>query len=179
MNTAGGTDNDLRTILEGLHVVTNAGATNAGVALNVHEIANSDNDLLDLLSKLTGGSKDQSLTLLDSRVDLLENGDGESGSLSGTRLSLSNDIVALDNGHDSTLLNGRRALETIGVNCAGYMSVCTSDVKSQVGAGSTYHHGGARSGGSCHRKNQRSHRSWTRSDLWRAQKSAKLSWTKW
>lgn len=93
MNTARGTDDDLGTVLEGLHVVANAGATNAGVALNVHEVADGNDDLLDLLSKLTGGGEDEGLALLDVGVDLLEDGDGEGGSLASTGLSLGNDIV--------------------------------------------------------------------------------------
>lgn len=93
MDTAGGTDNDLGTVTEGLHVLTDVGTTNTGVALNAHEVTNGDNDLLDLLSKLTGGSEDQSLASLQVGVDLLESGDGEGGSLSSTGLSLSNDIV--------------------------------------------------------------------------------------
>jgi hypothetical protein len=64
------------------------------VALDVHEVANSDDNLLDLLSQFTGGGEDQGLALLDVGVELLENRDGESGSLSGTRLSLRNNIVA-------------------------------------------------------------------------------------
>lgn len=94
MNTAGGTDDNLRAVLEGLHVVTDAGATNAGVALNVHEVTDGNDDLLDLLSKLTGGGEDQSLARLDVGVDLLQDGDREGGSLAGTRLGLGNDIVA-------------------------------------------------------------------------------------
>ncbi len=64
------------------------------MALDVHEVANSDDNLLDLLSQFTGGGEDQGLALLDVGVELLENRDGESGSLSGTRLSLRNNIVA-------------------------------------------------------------------------------------
>ena len=64
------------------------------MALDVHEISNGNNNFLDLLSQLTGGSKDEGLALLDIRVELLEDGDRESGSLSGARLSLSNDIVS-------------------------------------------------------------------------------------
>lgn len=93
MDTTRGTDNDLRAVLQSLHVITNAGAANAGVALNVHEVTDGNNDLLNLLSKLTGGGEDQSLALLQVGVDLLEHGDGESGSLAGTRLGLRNDIV--------------------------------------------------------------------------------------
>lgn len=94
MDTTGGTDNDLRAILQGLHVVTNAGATNAGVALDVHKVADGNNDLLDLLGQLTSGSEDQSLAGLQVGVDLLQDRNGEGGGLAGTRLGLSNDIVA-------------------------------------------------------------------------------------
>lgn len=94
VDTARSADNDLRAILEGLHVVTDAGATNAGVALDVHEVADGDNDLLDLLRKLTGGREDKGLACLEARVDLLESGDGEGSGLAGTGLSLSDDIVA-------------------------------------------------------------------------------------
>jgi hypothetical protein len=73
VDTAGGTDNDLGTVLESLHVVTDAGATDTGVALDVHEVTDGDNDLLDLLGELTGGSEDKSLASLDVGVELLEN----------------------------------------------------------------------------------------------------------
>lgn len=119
LNTARGTNDDLRTVLKSLHVITDAGTANAGVALNVHEVTDGDNDLLDLLGKLTGRSKDESLALLDSGVDLLEDGDGEGGSLASTGLSLGNDIVTLDNGHDSALLDSRGTLETISVDWDG------------------------------------------------------------
>lgn len=38
----------------------------------------------DLLSELTSGGEDEALALLDVGVDLLEEGDGESGSLTST-----------------------------------------------------------------------------------------------
>lgn len=94
VDTAGGTDDDLGAVLEGLHVITDAGATNAGVALNVHEVTDSDDDLLDLLGQLTGRSENQGLALLQAGVDLLEDRDGEGGGLAGTRLGLSNNVVA-------------------------------------------------------------------------------------
>jgi hypothetical protein len=93
LDTAGSADNDLGAVLEGLHVVTDAGAANAGVAGNVHEVTNGDNDLLDLLGKLTGGGEDERLAGLDVGVDLLEGGDRESSGLSGTGLRLGNNIV--------------------------------------------------------------------------------------
>lgn len=94
MDTARGADNDLGAVLESLHVITDAGATNAGVALNVHEVTDGDDDLLDLLRQLTGGSEDESLALLDVGVDLLEDRDGEGSGLASTGLGLSNHIMA-------------------------------------------------------------------------------------
>lgn len=119
MDTAGGTDDDLGAVLEGLHVITDRGTTNAGVALNVHEVTDGDNDLLDLLGQLTGGGEDEGLALLDSRVDLLEGGDGEGSRLASTRLGLGNDIVALDDGHDGAHLDSRGTLKTVGVDWRG------------------------------------------------------------
>jgi hypothetical protein len=116
LNTTGSADNNLRAVLKGLHILTDTGTTDTSVALDLHEISDGNNDLLDLLSKLTGRSKDQSLALLNVGVDLLENRDGEGGGLSSTGLGLSNDIVTLDNGHDSTLLDSRRTLETVGID---------------------------------------------------------------
>lgn len=94
VDTARSADNDLGTILQGLHVVTDAGAANAGVALDVHEVANGDHDLLNLLGQLTGGREDKGLALLQVGVDLLQDRDGEGSGLAGTRLGLGNDIVA-------------------------------------------------------------------------------------
>jgi hypothetical protein len=94
MDTAGSTDNDLGTILESLHVVTDAGTANAGVALDIHEVTDGDNDLLDLLSELTGGGEDKRLAGLDVGVDLLEGRDGEGSRLTSTGLGLCNNIVA-------------------------------------------------------------------------------------
>lgn len=72
MNAARGTDDDLGAVLESLHVVTNTGATNAGVALDAHKVTDGNDNLLDLLSQLAGRGEDQSLALLDVGVDLLQ-----------------------------------------------------------------------------------------------------------
>ena len=104
------------------------------MAVDRHEVANSDNDLLNLLSQLTCWRKDQGLACLEVRVKLLQDGDGECSSLSSTRLGLSNNIGScvirsayvhsadlkllrtFDDWHDSPLLNSRRALESIGIH---------------------------------------------------------------
>lgn len=93
VDTAGGSNNNVDTILENLHVITDDSSSNTGMAFNVHEVTDGDDDLLDLLSKLTRRSQDQSLALLKVQVDLLENGDREGGSFSGSGLCLSDNIA--------------------------------------------------------------------------------------
>jgi hypothetical protein len=93
LDTAGGTDDDLGAVLEGLHVLTNIGTTNASVALNAHEVTNGDDDLLDLLGQLTGWGQDQGLASLETGVELLESRDREGSGLTGTGLGLGDDIV--------------------------------------------------------------------------------------
>lgn len=93
LDTAGRANNDLGTVLESLHVITNAGTANAGMALDVHEVADGDNNLLDLLGKLAGGGEDESLAGLDVGIQLLEDGDGEGSRFTGTGLGLRNHIV--------------------------------------------------------------------------------------
>ena len=117
VDTTGGTNDDLRAVLESLHVITNAGTTNAGVALNVHEVADGNNDLLDLLSQLTSGSQDEGLALLQLRVDLLQNRDGEGGGLASTRLGLSDNIVAW-----STCVNSLRCTTAEAYSCIPLMT---------------------------------------------------------
>lgn len=96
VDTAGGTDDNLGTLTESGHILADVGTTDTGVALNAHEVTNGNNNLLDLLSQLTGGSEDQSLARLEVGVDLLESRDGESSGLAGTGLGLSDHIVAFD-----------------------------------------------------------------------------------
>ncbi len=93
MDTAGRADDDLGAILDGLDVITNGSTTNASMGVDVHEVANGDDDLLNLLSQLTGGSKDKSLALLQLGVDVLKDRDGEGGSLASPRLGLGNNVA--------------------------------------------------------------------------------------
>lgn len=69
-DTAGGTDNDVGALSELGNVLTDSGTTNTCVAVDVEVVTKGNNDLLDLLGELTGGSKDESLGLLDRGVDL-------------------------------------------------------------------------------------------------------------
>jgi hypothetical protein len=80
MDTARCANDDLRAILKSLHVFTDASTTNTSMALDIHEIANGYDNLLDLLSQFASRSEDQGLALLDVRVELLQDRDGERGS---------------------------------------------------------------------------------------------------
>ena len=87
-------------------------ATNASVAFDVHVVAKCNDDLLYLLRKLPGRGKNECLGSFDTKVELLENGNGEGGGFAGAGLGLCDDIMTLHHGDDSTLLDGGRSLET-------------------------------------------------------------------
>jgi hypothetical protein len=94
VHATGSADNDLGAVLESLHVIADAGATDAGVALDLHEVTDGDDDLLDLLSQLASGREDQRLALLEVGIDLLKDRDREGGGLASAGLGLGNDVVA-------------------------------------------------------------------------------------
>ena len=72
-------------------------ATNAGVALNIHVISQSQYNLLNLYCQLPGGGQTQDLRLSHCCIDTLEDGDGEGGSFTCTRLCLGDHISSLKN----------------------------------------------------------------------------------
>jgi len=76
-------------------------------------LAEGDNHSLDLLGQLTGRGEDEGLGLLQLAVNLLQDADGEGGSLAGSRLGLSNYVAVPGNRDDGTLLDGRRVLKTM------------------------------------------------------------------
>ena len=79
----------------------------------IHIVAEGDDDLLNLLSKLTGRCEDESLGAFNGEIEFLEDGDGKGCGLAGTGLGLSDNIVTLDDGDDRTLLDGGRTFETL------------------------------------------------------------------
>jgi len=81
VDTAGGADNDVDAALEDTDVVTDGGTTDAGMDLDLHVVAESDDDLLDLLGQLTGGSKDEGLALTELGIKLAKGANGEGGGL--------------------------------------------------------------------------------------------------
>jgi hypothetical protein len=113
-DTTGSADDDVNTLLQLAHILADIRPADAGMAFNVHVVAEGDDDLLNLLSKFTGRCEDESLGASDGEVELLEDGDGEGCGLASTGLGLSDDIVTLDDGDNRTLLDGRRTFETAG-----------------------------------------------------------------
>jgi len=107
-------DDDVNTLLQLAHILADVGSTDTGVTFDVHIVAESNDDLLNLLSKLAGRGEDESLGALEREVEFLEDGDGEGGGFASAGLSLGDDIVGLDDRDDRTLLNGGRTLKTIG-----------------------------------------------------------------
>lgn len=69
-HTSRSTDDNLDTLLELGHVLTDVGSTNASMALNVHVVAKGDHNFLNLLSQLTGGGKDEGLGALNRHIQL-------------------------------------------------------------------------------------------------------------
>lgn len=116
VDSTGGSDNDVDTLLDDSDVLGDGGTTNAGVALNLHVLAKGKDNLLDLVGQLSSGGNDQSLGLLNLLVNVLQSRDREGGSLTSTRLGLGKDIVTLDDGQDGSLLNGGRVLKTVTVD---------------------------------------------------------------
>lgn len=79
------------------HIVTHASPSDAGMAVDGHEVTNGNDDLLYLLREFAGGSKNKSLAGFDVGVQFLEHRDGESCCLACARLCLGNDIRAFQN----------------------------------------------------------------------------------
>ena len=94
------------TVVQLSDVLAQVGSSDAGVALDVHVVAQGQHHLLDLDRQLPGGGQAEHLGLPDGRVDALQDGDGEGCSLSCSGLSLSDHIPALDDWLDGSLLDG-------------------------------------------------------------------------
>lgn len=112
-DTSGSSNDDVDTVLEDAHVLGNGSTTHTSMDLDVHSLTNGHDDRLNLNSQLTSRSQDQGLGLELAQVNLLQDANGEGGSLTSTTLGLGNNITVTDDGNNTTLLNGRRALKTI------------------------------------------------------------------
>ena len=71
-DTTWGSDHDMRTIIQFCHVISDRSTTDTSVAVDVEVVSKGNDDLLDLLSELTGRRKDEGLRLFDSGVNLIQ-----------------------------------------------------------------------------------------------------------
>lgn len=110
-DAAGRAADDVLSVVKLLDVFANAGATNAGMALDIHVVAEGEDDALDLGRQLARRRKDKGLRLTNRGVDRLESRNRERGSFSSSGLGLGNDVAARDDGQNRPLLDGRRLLE--------------------------------------------------------------------
>jgi len=135
VDTSGSADNDVgATRLELLDVILNDGTTDASLNLDLHVLANGVDDVRNLHGQLTGGGHNKCLavvrdTALGVSVDALKHTNGESTSLTGTRLGLSDGVFALDERQDTLLLDGGGVLETITVDAAKHTLLKSHIVK--------------------------------------------------
>ena len=111
-DTAGGTDDDMDTPLEFLHILAYIRTTDTSMTFDVHVVAEGDDDLLNLLCKFASWGEDERLGSFDRHVQSLEDGNGKGRSLASARLGLCDHVVALDYWDNGSLLNRRGALET-------------------------------------------------------------------
>jgi len=124
VDTSGGSDNNVGAAsLELLNVVFDNSATDASLNLDVHVLTDGVDDVGDLHGQLTGGGHDESLAVVGNAalgvgVNGLQNADGESTSLTSTRLSLGDGVLALDEREDTFGLNGRWVLKTVTIDTA-------------------------------------------------------------
>ena len=121
------TDNNVDSVVKFVHVLSDRGASNTGMALGAHVVTQGHNHLLDLLGQLPSGGQNKSLAAVQLGVNLLQNGNGEGGSLASSRLGLSNGILVRHKRRYSLLLDGTRDLKPIAV-----YATKQSFIKSQI-----------------------------------------------
>lgn len=106
-------DDDVWLVPESFLLGADVRSTGGAMDDHFEMFAESLDDSLDLLGEFSGGGENQSLGLLDSWVNVVEDTNGEGSGLSGTRLGLSESISMFDNREDSLLLDLGRLLVTV------------------------------------------------------------------
>jgi len=97
VNTTGSTDDDVNATLENTDIVLNQGTTDTSVDLDLHELTDGVDDISNLHSELTGRGKNDTLNVSIGSINDLQGSDCECTSFTGTRLSLSNCVLLLNN----------------------------------------------------------------------------------
>ena len=112
---SGSADNNLdAAVSEGVPVLLGVGAADAAAGADVEELAEAEDDLVDLLSEFTGGGEDDGLAFGGFGVDELEDSDGKGGGFACSGLCLSYGVPLVDDGKNTLLLNDGWLLKTEG-----------------------------------------------------------------
>jgi hypothetical protein len=75
VDTAPGTNNELRALAEGFYVFTDRSTTNTGKELDVHVITEGHDVPLNLQGQFTSMGDNETLAGPDIRINLLQSGD--------------------------------------------------------------------------------------------------------
>lgn len=130
-DSTGSARHNVLSVVELADILANVGAANAGVALDVHVVAERHNDGLNLSSQFSGRGQNKRLRLANSGVDNLEHADRERRSLTSTRLGLSDGVTALADLDDGTRLDGRGRFVTVSVDTAEEV-LCRQGVRTEI-----------------------------------------------
>lgn len=117
-NTTRSARDNVLTIVELANILSNVGATDASMALNVHVISQSHHNALNLGRKFAGRGKDEGLGLAHGGIDDLEHRDRKSGCFTGTGLGLGDGIATLADLNNGAGLDSRGGLISVGVDTA-------------------------------------------------------------
>ena len=98
-------------IFQGLSILPGIGASDATSGVDFNELAETEDDLVDLLSELSGGGKDDGLAFGRLGVDKVEQANGKGGSFAGSWLCLGDGVLFADDGDNTLLLNDGGLLE--------------------------------------------------------------------
>lgn len=99
-----------------LDVLFNTGSSYASVDFDSLVLTDGFDDKSTLQRKLSCWGNDEALDVRRCGIDSLQGSNGESTSFTGSRLSLSNSIVTLNDWKNTFLLNWRWLVETITIN---------------------------------------------------------------
>lgn len=110
--------NNVLAVVELANILPNVGATDAGVALHVHIVAQCHNNRLDLSSQFSRRGQDKSLGLAHGRVNNLQHADREGGCLSRAGLGLRDGVASLANLDNGSRLDGGRGFIAVSVDAA-------------------------------------------------------------
>ena len=90
------------------NILSDRGSTNASVTLYVHIVAQGKDNGLNLSRQFTRRRENKRLRFSDWDIDGLKYRNGKGRRFTRTRLCLGNDVAALDDGKNSSLLDSRR-----------------------------------------------------------------------